>query len=84
MQTRGICSPASRLLDSARRVLYTYADVLATLSSGRSGLSHGSRNNESECVVGDVESTGGRVEILLTGSAGRERLVASQPGRWQA
>jgi hypothetical protein len=73
----GHAGASSRLVDAAERVLYTCADVLATLSPSRSQLSRGSRNHESECVAGDVESAGGGVETLLTGSAGRDRLVGA-------
>jgi len=68
MQTRRSGAPVSVLLDSAGWVLYTCLDVLATLSPGRSESYRGSRNNWSRRVVGDVDSTGGRVvEAALTG-----------------
>ena len=63
MQTQGACGTtmsACWTLHSA--VLYTCADVLATLSSSRWELSRGSRNNQSGCVVGDIDRTGGRVD----------------------
>ena len=50
----GRAGASSCLVDAAERVLYTCADVLATLSPSRSQLSRGSRNHESGCVVGDV------------------------------
>jgi hypothetical protein len=56
-------------MDVADGVLYTCADVVATLSSGRY---RGSYNKHSACVVADIDETGGRVEAALTGVGGTQ------------
>jgi hypothetical protein len=52
------------VLDSTERVLYTCGDVVATRSASRSESSRGWRNKQSGCVVGDIESTGGRAGVV--------------------